>query len=474
MVGLVFTGMQALQHRGQTGAGIAVFDGDTHFIEKNNGLVTEALSNDDLHRLAYIATTATAIGHDRYSTSGKIDKKQSARLAQPFGAKSGRFALAHNGHIEDIGEVAKAMGIDVEGCESDSECLTFMIDEVLSVTGDLVKALHVVLPKLDGAVNLVINEPNRLIAVRDPRGYRPLSVGTLSGGGYIVASETVALDVVGARLDKKENPDQNREVKPGEIIIIDQDGMRSEMLDKQVRESKCLIETFYFMHPNSETEAGDVYTTREKLGRLLGKYYPIDADTVIGLQNSGAPYARGYSHQTGVPEDMAITKNQYINRTFIADGQITREELVAQKHLPIRSLVENKSLIIVDDSIVRGTTQRGVIRALRTMGAREIHLRIPLPPYAWPCYYGMDTKDVNELLAHGKTIPQMAEELGADSLEHLTLEQVFEVLEPDNDSVRLGNFGRYCVSCITGEYPTPVPVTMKKEREKLLEVSLSR
>ncbi len=452
--------MQALQHRGQTGAGMAVFNGADLHIEKNSGLVTEALKDENLRVLMYQATGPALIGHDRYSTSGKTSSKENARLAQPFPAPSGRFALGHNGHMEGIGETAKRLGFDVSDCESDSESLTHLLDEMYQERGDLVEAIHVLLPTLEGAFNLVINEPNRLIGVRDPRGYRPLSIGKLPNGGTMLASETIAFDVVGAEFI--------RDVEPGEIIIVEQDGLRSEKLSAEPQESFCMFEYIYFSHPNSLLLGRNVYKVREQLGRLLGADHPVEADMVVGVQNSGALYARGYSHQTGIPEELAITKNPYINRTFIEGNQMTRVQSVRLKHQPNRSMIDGKRIVLVDDSIVRGTTTKQLVSSVRDMGAAEVHVRIPSPPYAWPCYFGMDTHDVGQLIAHKKSIEEIREYIGADSLEFLSLERVIEGIESQNDKSEQ-HIGALCMSCMTGIYPTEVPVTLSKDsRAKVL------
>lgn len=445
--------MQALQHRGQTGAGIAVFNGNQLHIEKNNGLVTEALRDRELRVLANEATSPAVIGHDRYSTSGKTSNEENARLAQPFGGKKELFALAHNGHIADVGLIAEKLGYDASGCESDSEGLTFLLDQVAHERGDLVEALHIVLPLLDGAFSLVINQPNRLIGVRDPRGYRPLSIGRLPSGGTIFASETVAFDMLGAEFI--------RDVEPGEIVIADEDGLRSERLDAEVDKRFCMFEYIYFAHPNSLLLGKNVYKIRERLGRMLGADHPVDADMVVGIQNSGALYARGYSHQTGIPEELAITKNPYVNRTFIQDNQITREQSVRLKQQPNRDMIEGKRLVIVDDSIVRGTTLRELVATLRRMGAAEVHVRIPSPPYAWPCYYGMDTHNPDELIAHSNSIEEIRDYIRADSLKFLGLDRVLEAIEGSQKKDELGRYiGSLCTSCMTGTYPTEVPITI--------------
>lgn len=441
-----YVGMHALQHRGQTGAGMAVFNGDELHVEKDNGEVEKAMTDERLRTLAFQATSPAIIGHDRYSTSGKTDAKENARLAQPFGAASGNFALGHNGNIENISRFAARLGIDISGCESDSESLTCMLDEISEQRGDLIEALHIVLPKIEGSYSLVLNQPDRLIGVRDPWGFRPLSIGK-RGSEYVLASETVALDMVDATLVW--------DVEPGEIVIIDEQGIRSERLGRQEDERFCYFEYIYFAHPNSLLHGKNVYQMRERLGRALGAHHPVDADIVVGVQNSGAPYARGYAHQTGIQEVLALTKNPYITRTFIQDNQLTRDQSVKLKHQPNRFLIEGNRVVLVDDSIVRGTTMRVLVDLLRKNGAREVHVRIPSPPYASPCFWGMDTKKPAELIGHGKTPEEIQSLIGADSLEFLELDHVLEVL--DNGFARrnktASRMGPFCVSCATGESP---------------------
>jgi amidophosphoribosyltransferase len=452
--------MQALQHRGQSGAGMAVFDGNGEMhIQKGSGLVTEALQDVDLNYLKFHSEGRTVIGHDRYSTSGKTSTEDSVNLAHPFGGERSHFALAHNGHIEGIGLFATSLGYDVSGAESDSEALTSLLDQITEERGDLLEAIHIALPNLEGAINLVMNESDRLIGVRDSRGYRPLCVGRLPNGGIILASETIALDTIGAKLIK--------EVEPGEIIIVDKDGMRSEWLNTERKETFCLFEDIYFAHPNSKLQGRNVNQVREKLGRLLGEDHPVDADMVVGVQKTGAIYSRGYSHQTGLIEELAITKNEYVNRTFIEDNQLSREDAVGLKHQPNRSILEDKRIVLVDDSIVRGTTMKRLITMLRGSGVTEVHVRIPSPPYISPCYYGMDTPNPYHLLAYERSIKDMCSYIGADSLEFLSIERVIEGIEGTEVSQSFENgeyIGKLCMSCMTGKYPSPVPVTINQNK----------
>ena len=450
----VFVGMQSLQHRGQSGAGMLVFCNDGYpYGAKGVGLVTEAISENLYRALEFNKHGPAVIGHDRYATSGK-DTNNDGRLAQPMTAPSNTFALAHNGHIENIGSIADQLGYDVSDTESDSAALAKLIDQVANdQNGDLLAALHTVLPHIDGAASLILNDADRLIAARDPYGFRPLSIGKLGDNQYMVASETVAFDMTGAMFE--------RDIEPGEIVWIDQDGLHSSFLDTNFDEKLCSFEYVYFAHPNSYIRGQNVYQMREKLGEILGDRFPADADIVVGVQNSGAPYARGFAHKTGIYEELALTKNPYINRTFIKDRQMSREQSVLLKHQPNRALVEGKRIVLVDDSIVRGTTMKSIVGVLKKTGASEIHVRIPSPPYVWPCFYGMDTRDTSMLLAHDRSKQEMIDYLGVDSLEFLGVEDVLSVIDNKNGSNETERkIGSFCMACMTGEYPTQVPIDL--------------
>lgn len=450
----VFIGMQSLQHRGQSGAGMLVFCEDGFaFGPKGVGLVTDVITERVYRALEFNKYGPAVIGHDRYATSGK-DTKNDGRLAQPMIAPSNQFALAHNGHIENIGSIAEQLGYEVSAAESDSAALAALLDQAKEHhEGDLLSALHDVLPYIDGAASLIINDAERLIAARDPHGFRPLSIGTFGDNKYMVASETVALDMNEASF--------LRDIEPGEIIWIDQDGLHSSFLETKAEENLCSFEYIYFAHPNSYIKGKNVYQIREKLGELLGERHPADADIVVGVQNSGAPYARGFAHKSGIYEELALTKNPYVNRTFIKDRQMTREQSVLLKHQPNRALVEGKRIALVDDSIVRGTTMKAIVGLLRNAGASEIHARIPSPPYSWPCFYGMDTRDTSMLLAYDRSKEEMIEYLGVDSLEFLDVEDVLSVIDGDRDYIEVEKkLGSFCMACMTGQYPTQVPVDL--------------
>jgi len=453
----VFVGMQALQHRGQSGAGMLIFCEDgMAFGPKGKGLVGEVITDNIYRALDFNQYGPATIGHDRYATSG-LENGNAGQLAQPIVAPSKEFGVAHNGHIENIAKIAECFSCDVTETKSDSEALTKLIDHVRANNkGDLLKAVKKVMPHIDGAASLVMSDKERLIAVRDRFGFRPLSIGKLEGkkNKYMVASETIAFDMAGANFV--------RDIEPGEMVSIDKNGLHSYFFSKETEDQLCSFEYVYFAHPNSNIRGKNVYQVREKLGELLGERYPVGADIVVGVQNSGAPYARGFAHKAGIYEELALTKNPYVNRTFIKDRQMTREQSVLLKHQPNRALVEGKKIVLVDDSIVRGTTMKTIVQLLRNMGAVEIHTRIPSPPYAWPCFYGMDTRDTSMLLAYDKTKEEMADYLGVDTLEFLGVDDVLSVLDGLNSTAeqRAKGIGSLCMACMTGNYPTEIPVDL--------------
>jgi amidophosphoribosyltransferase len=471
LVSLMYRGIFALQGRGQTGAGAAVFDGMSMHIEKDSGLVTEALPNERLRTLETQSKSPTIIGHVLYSTSGETDKKRNARLAHPFGAMSNTFALAHNGNIDMdmVRSVAHRMSYDIDDCVSDTESITFMLDELLQEHGDLLDAMHILLPQLEGAYSMVINEPDRLIGVRDPRGYRPLSIGQLPSGGMVLASESIAFDTMGAQFV--------RDVEPGEIVTIDKEGLHSERLWPKPDETLCLFEHFYLAHEGSILRGKSVFKVREQLGKFMAIDHPVDADVIVGIQNSGDIYAQAYAEQLGIPKKPGVVNNKYINRTFILDSQLSRQEAVQLKHQPSRVILEGQRVVLVDDSVIRGTTMRELVKMVYGAGAKEVHVRIPSPMYISPCYYGMDTKRPDELISRNKTLEETREYFGCDSLAFISIDRALEAVntvEPvrgygyDEAVLRLSKF---CLSCMTGEYPTAVPVTINTKAKELVTTS---
>jgi amidophosphoribosyltransferase len=445
--------MQGLQHRGQAAAGVAVFDAATHpFVIKDNGLISEAIKPSSQDTLRYSSESPVCLGHVRYATSVS-NNDDGFSLAQPY--HDGDFALAHNGHVEYAADIARGFGVEVDPDASDSKLLLDIVASLRDRRGcDLVEALELAMQKVDGAASLVLGDSGRIIAARDLHGYRPLSIGRLANGGIIFASETVALDLAGASLI--------REVAAGEIVVYDGQELSSIMISGTPDEKLCLFEYIYFAHPNSFIRGINMYQFRQELGKQLGQNFPAAADIVVGVQKSGMPYAKGYSLQTGIPEVHALTKNEYSGRTFIDDIGTIREK-VQRKHWPNRALMQGKDIVLLDDSIVRGNTTREIIRLCRAAGAQKIHVRIASPPYAWPCFYGMNTREIKNLIAANNTIEEIRREIDADSLEFLSLNNIEEALtsiEPENKNDTRAKLGRFCTSCMTGDYASPVPLRL--------------
>lgn len=439
-----FRALSMLQHRGQDSAGMAVWS-DAHnqfLIEQQLGLVDEVF-RDKGRVLGQLSTSPLVIAHTRYSTSGS-----GIETTQPIG----NHALAHNGHIESLEIAATKHSVNISSAPSDSAGLGMLVDHVTEETGDLVKALQVLLPDIDGAYSLVLGEVGkRLIGVRDRHGFRPLSVGRLKDGGYILASETVAMDVLQATFI--------RDVLPGEIVIIDEEGLHSEMQDVEVNPKICSFEFAYFARPDSNVEGQNVHLARERMGELLAIDHPVDVDIVIGVPDSGLSAGKGYARKLGIPDELGITKSRYVTRTFIKDNQLSREEAVRMKFNPNKAVIDGKKIAIVDDSIVRGTTQKELIRMLRLAGAREVHVRIPSPPYGWSCIYGMDTGKPEELLAYQRSVEEMRDYIGADSLQFLNPGRMEEAIGLE--------LGKICTACTTGIYPTEVPVALSQKQSQL-------
>ncbi|HUF32332.1 MAG TPA: amidophosphoribosyltransferase [Acidimicrobiales bacterium] len=445
---LTYLGMFALQHRGQEAAGMAVSDGESIFVDKDMGLVTNVF---DERRLASLVGHV-AVGHTRYSTTGS----STWRNAQPVyrDVESAEFALGHNGNLTNTEALAAEAGmLPGTGTGSDSDLVAELLAAEIGRTGErsdgreLEHALTAVLPCLEGAFSFVFVDQGHLIGVRDPNGFRPLCLGKIDGG-WVLASETPALDIVGAHFV--------RELEPGEMVVIDATGYRSihPFDSSQIDPKLCLFEFVYFARPDSRLYGQSVHAARQRMGEQLARQAPVDADIVVPVPESGVPAAQGFARASGIPYGDAFVKNRYIGRTFIAPTQALRANAVRMKLNPIRENVEGKRLVVVDDSIVRGTTQKAVVRMLREAGAAEVHLRIMSPPYRWPCFYGMDTGERSELLAANLTVDEIREYVGADSLVYITLDRLTEATGATG--------GGFCDACLTGRYPVEVPVTLRK------------
>ena len=444
---LSYLALYALQHRGQESAGIAVSDGHNITVVKDMGLVATVF--DD--RTLAILQGRLGIGHTRYSTAGS----SSWRNAQPVYRSTAecQFVLGHNGNLTNAASLARETSIlpGMVGSDSDliGELLAMEISAMCSsdqTRGQaLERALERVLPRLEGAFSLVLADEERVIGVRDPNGFRPLCLGRLDRG-WVLASETPALDIVGAHF--------LRELAPGEMVVIDGEGVRSvrPFPEERVDPRLCIFEFVYFSRPDSVIYGQSVHHARVRMGEQLAEQSPVEADLVMGVPESGLPAAEGFSRASGIPYGQGLVKNRYIGRTFIAPSQEMRSMGVRMKLNPLRDNIEGNRLVVVDDSIVRGTTTRALVAMLREAGAAAVHLRISSPPYRWPCYFGMDTGDRTELLAAHLSVAEMCDYVGADTLAFIDMEG----LTAATGAVGAG----FCNACLTGDYPVAVPVAL--------------
>jgi amidophosphoribosyltransferase len=436
---LAYLGLHALQHRGQESAGIVTSDGMSLHIHKAMGLVADIFTEK---RLATLRGTL-AIGHTRYSTTG-----DSALLnAQPILVQSnkGMVALAHNGNLTNAGEIRARM--EAQGSifqtSSDTEVIVHLIAQSREHT--LPEAIADALRRVEGAFSLVMISPDRIFAARDPRGFRPLAMGRISAQGdrhqdtIVFASETCAFDLIGATYE--------REVKPGELIIVGPEGIKSRSYSPAVSQSSCIFEHVYFSRPDSRVFGRPVQESREQLGRQLAIEAPADADLIVPVPDSGVTAAMGYAAESGIPLRFGLIRNHYVGRTFIEPQQSVRDFGVKLKLNPVRSLLEGKRVVLIDDSIVRGTTSKKIVRMVRGAGATEVHLRISCPPTISPCFYGVDTPRKKELIAANNTVEEIRQYIGADSLAYLSLDGL-------KKACRDGEKTTYCTACYTGRYPT--------------------
>jgi amidophosphoribosyltransferase len=447
---LAFDGLYALQHRGQESAGMAVSDGETITVAKEMGLVVNAF---DAYKLAALQGHL-AIGHTRYSTTGSSTWRNAQPVYRSIGEHIGSgFALAHNGNLTNTEALVGEAGMLPGMVASDSELVAELVARAYPSSGrsdgrELEHALLSVLPRLEGAFSFVVMDEAHLVGVRDPNGFRPLCLGKLDHG-WVLASETPALDVIGAHF--------LREIDPGEMVVIDASGCRTTrpFPESRIDPKLCIFEFVYFARPDSHLYGREVHGARQRMGELLAEQAPVVADMVMGVPDSGVPAAEGYARRSGIPFGHGLVKNRYIGRTFIAPDQALRDRGVRRKLNPLRESIAGKRLVVVDDSIVRGTTTRAMVRMLREAGAAEVHLRVSSPPYRWPCFYGMDTGTRAELLAADMTVGEIEGYLGVDSLAYLTL---------DNLKRAIGAPGAgFCTACLTGDYPVEVPVTLRKD-----------
>lgn len=440
---ITYYGLYALQHRGQESAGIAVNNDGEFLCHKDLGLVPEVFSDLILNNLK----GTIAVGHVRYSTKGGNFRENAQPLVNKY--VKGTLALAHNGNLINSGKLRDALEQNgaIFHTSIDSEVIMYKLAQERIRSHSIEQAMLRVMDSLEGAYSVVLMSPRKLMGARDPYGFRPLCIGKLQNS-YILSSETCALDNLGAEFI--------REVEPGEVVVIDGDGIRSLKSEKAQKKAKiCIFEHIYFARPDSEIQGASVYEMRKLMGRHLAKDYPVEADLVFGVPDSGLCAAIGYSEEAGIPYGYGFVKNRYIGRTFIQPSQSQREQSVNIKLNVVKDAVCGKRVVMVDDSIVRGTTCAKIIRALKAAGAKEVHLRISAPPFLWPCYFGTDIPSRDCLMAVKYSVEEIRQQIGADSLGFLSLDAVKEIAKNmDSD---------YCEGCFSGKYPVPVP----EEADKL-------
>jgi len=438
---IIFYGLQALQHRGQESAGIAVSDRENILIFKDLGLVSQVFNEKNLAPLqGYLG-----IGHTRYSTKGQNIWKNSQPLYRMF--KNESFAIAHNGNLinsEQLRQELAGRGSVFE-TSSDTEVIASLIEN--SGKDNIEDAVREATERIRGSYSLVILTKDKVMAVRDPHGFRPMVLGSLDGN-YNIASETCALDIVDA--------DFVREIDPGEFAIIDSNGLRSQMLLPVDRKSLCVFEMIYFARPDSYINKKNMFEVRHRMGQELAKQSPADADIVISVPDSGTSAAIGYSAQSRIPYAEGFIKNRYIGRTFIQPSEEIREIGVRLKLNPLKDIIKGKRLVVVDDSIVRGTTSRQIVKMLYGAGAKEIHMRISSPPLLYPCYYGIDMATRKEFIANHKTLEDIRKFLKVDSLEYLSIEGLLKAIGESKDSC--------CLACFNGIYPVEIPRNFKYDK----------
>ncbi|GAB4457923.1 MAG: amidophosphoribosyltransferase [Armatimonadaceae bacterium] len=438
---MTFFGLFALQHRGQESAGIAVSDGETVRMHKDMGLVTQVFHEEELARL----TGHIAIGHTRYSTTGS----STVQNAQPLQClhSTGSIAVAHNGNLINTSELRREMerrGICFV-TTNDSEIIARSITEKKEAGASTPQAVRETMQQIRGAYSLAILTETEMIGVRDPYGIRPLCLGRLDSGKWVLASETCALNTVDATLV--------RELSPGEIVVVGEHGVKWVAGVPMEREALCMLEMIYFARPDSEMYGQSLHVARQRMGMELAREHPVEADLVIGVPDSGIPAALGFAHASGTPYNEGFIKNRYIQRTFIQPDQRMRDLGVRMKLTAIRETVKGKRVVMVDDTIVRGTTTGKVVRLLLDAGAAEVHVRISAPPVAYPCFYGIDMATQDQLIAASQSVEQIRQHIGATSLGYLSPDGLARALSMPGDN--------FCLACFTGEYPIEIPPEVK-------------
>jgi amidophosphoribosyltransferase len=444
---LAYYGLWALQHRGQESAGITVSGGDMMVTVKEMGLVAQVFDENTLSSL----TGNIAIGHVRYSTTGSSRWENSQPIHRDGPNIS--IALGHNGNLVNTMDLLAELEAEAplsRNASTDSDLIAEMI--VRSDKADSREAILNTLPRLKGAFTLVLMDENRIFGARDPHGLRPLVLGSLPGGGFALASETCALDTIGAKFV--------REVEAGELVTIDSDGVHSTRY-AEATPALCIFEYVYFARPDSNLYGKSVQATRYRMGMRLAKEAPIDADLVMPVPDSGRGAAAGFAAASGLPYGDGLVKNGYVGRTFIQPTQSIRQQGIRTKLNAMVEMVEGRRLVVVDDSIVRGNTTKQIVKMLRDAGAREVHMRISSPPIKWPCFYGIDTADRDELIAAFKTVDEIRDHIGADSLAYLSMEGLVESTQVSSDM--------FCTACFSHQYPIAVPDELKVTKNMLEE-----
>jgi amidophosphoribosyltransferase len=448
---LAYFGLFALQHRGQESAGIATFTGDQVYLHKDMGLVSQVFNEHILQELP----GDLAIGHTRYSTTG------SSRVvnAQPalVETRLGQLGLAHNGNLVNTPALREELLQRAETClvtTTDSELIAIAIAQAINAGKGWLEGTISALHRCQGAFSLAIATPTGIMGVRDPNGVRPLVIGLLQNEDatapprYAIASETCALDIIGA--------DYLRDVEPGELVWITEQGLASFHWAADAKRKLCIFEMIYFARPDSVMHDESLYSYRLRLGRQLAIESFIDVDLIMAVPDSGIPAAIGFSQQSGIPYAEGLIKNRYVGRTFIQPTQSMREAGIRMKLNPLKDVLAGKRVLIVDDSIVRGTTSRKIVKALRDAGAAEVHMRISSPPVTHPCFYGIDTDTQDQLIGATKSVEEIGQQIGVDSLAYLSWEGMLEATQEDTES--------FCSACFTGDYPIPVPELVKRSK----------
>lgn len=442
--GLVYYGLYALQHRGQESCGIVVNDDGVFTAHKGIGLVNEVFSHEEM---AKFPLGEIAVGHVRYGTTGGVTLSN----CQPIQVNhlKGKLAVAHNGNLSNALTLRRQLELSgaIFHSTSDTETIAYVVTRERITAPSIQEAVSRAMDKLEGAYSLVLMSSTKLIAVRDPHGFRPLCYGRMADGTYVVASESCALSAVGAKFQ--------RDILPGEILMFDKNGVSSDTRHcGTAPKHLCIFEHIYFARPDSCIEGVSVHDARMKAGELLAKAHPVEADIVIGVPDSGLDAALGYARASGIPYGIGLIKNKYIGRTFISPGQDHRVDQVKIKLSPVESEVRGKRVVLIDDSIVRGTTSGRIVQLLRGAGAKEIHMRISAPPFLHPCYYGTDIDSRDHLIACHHSVAEIAKIIGSDSLGYLPLESLGQLCGSED----------YCSACFSGRYPTAIPEDTRKDQ----------